>query len=127
MRTTPSTAIERATTLVVACGSLCLLIADDGAAQTLPTASSATGSIVRSAAPQPADRHAESMTVTVVCETPEGKPIAGANVSCFEIETWTGRSRVKAALKTDVAAKAVGRASEIRTLNVGGFPALQHI
>jgi hypothetical protein len=27
----------------------------------------------------------------------------------------------------NVAAKAVGRASEIRTLNVGGFPALQHI
>src|SRR5579885_1478525 len=103
MRTTPSTAMERATTLVVLCGSLCLSIADNCAAQPPAQASPATGGIVRSAAPQPADRHADTITVTVVWETPEGKPIAGAEVTCFEIETWTGRSRVKAVLKTDAA------------------------
>ncbi|HET6328338.1 MAG TPA: carboxypeptidase regulatory-like domain-containing protein [Planctomycetaceae bacterium] len=116
-----------------------------------------TSGISRSVVPQPADRHAETIVLTVVCETPDGKPIVGADVTCFEIDTWTGHSRVKTTLKTDatgtcrfdgvavplpdvsrvlnghstvfcdVAAKAVGRASEVRTLNVGGFPALQHI
>ena len=66
-----------------------------------PSTSPAAGAIVRSVAPQPGDRKAETISVTVVCETPEGRPIAGADVTCFEIETWTGRSRVKAALKTD--------------------------
>jgi hypothetical protein len=142
--------------VVVVCISYRLLPAVHSVAQA-PSTSAAAGAIVRSVAPQPGDRKTETIAVTVVCETPEGRPIAGADVSCFEIETWTGRSRVKAALKTDasgtcrfdgiavplpdvsrvlsghstvfcnVAAKAVGRASEIRTLNVGGFPALQHI
>jgi hypothetical protein len=134
-----------------------LLPAIKGLAQSQSNASSVGGGVARSVAAQPADRKAETITVTVLCETPEGRPIAGADVTCFEIDAWTGRSRVKAALKTDaagtcrfegvtvplpdvsrvlrghstvfcaVAAKAVGRASEIRTLNVGGFPALQHI
>jgi hypothetical protein len=127
-----------------------LLPAIKGLAQSQSNASSVGGGVARSVAAQPADRKAETITVTVLCETPEGRPIAGADVTCFEIDAWTGRSRVKAALKTDaagtcrfegvtvplpdvsrvlrghstvfcaVAAKAVGRASEIRTLNVGG-------
>jgi hypothetical protein len=142
--------------VVAVCISYRLLPAVRTLAQA-PSTSPAAGAIVRSVAPQPGDRKAETISVTVVCETPEGRPIAGADVTCFEIEPWTGRSRVKAALKTDasgtcrfdgiavplpdvsrvlrghstvfcnVAAKAVGRASEIRTLNAGGFPALQHI
>ncbi|HEV3298362.1 MAG TPA: carboxypeptidase regulatory-like domain-containing protein [Planctomycetaceae bacterium] len=144
------------TLVALVCISCCLLPAVHSLAQA-PSTSPAAGAIVRSVAPQPGDRKAETISVTVVCETPEGRPIAGADVTCFEIETWTGHSRVKAVLKTDasgtcrfegvavplpdasrvlrghstvfcnVAAKAVGRASEIRTLNVGGFPALQHI
>src|ERR1700722_2867308 len=157
MRTTPSTAIQRATTLVVLCGSLCLLIADNCAAQARPEASPVPGGIVRSAAPQPADRHADSITVTVVCETPEGKPIGGAEVTCFEIDAWTMQERVEATQKTDatgtcrfngvvlplvdvarvatgnanslcaVAAKAPGRASVVRTLYRQGSPKFQQI
>ena len=134
--------------------SLPFVAADPPAAS--PT-SPVTGGVARSVAPEPADRHAETITLTVVCETPDGKPIAGAEVTCFEIDTWTALSRVKATHKTDaagtcrfegvtvplpdvsrvlrgharifcnVAAKAIGRASVVRTLNVGGFPVLQHI
>lgn len=112
---------------------------------------------MRLAAPQPADRRAESITVTVVCETPEGKPIAGAEVTCFEIDAWTMQERAKATQKTDatgtcrfdgvlaplpdvslavtgtnnslcvVAAKAPGRASVVRTLYRQGSPKFQQI
>ncbi len=112
---------------------------------------------MRSVAPQQADRHTESITVTVVCETPEGKPIAGAEVTCFEIDAWTMQERVKTTQKTDangtcrfegvvvpladvarvavghadrlcaVAAKAPGRASVVRTLDQQGSPKFQQI
>jgi hypothetical protein len=143
--------------LVLVCISCFLLNAGDGPAQSPSNASPAKGAVLRSVAPEPADRKAETITVTVVCETPEGRPIAGTDVTCFEIDTWTARSRVKAQHKTDaagtcrfeaiavpladvsrvvrghssvycqVAARAVGRASVVRTLNVRGFPSLQHI
>jgi beta-lactamase regulating signal transducer with metallopeptidase domain len=143
--------------LAFVCLSHFLLPAISSPAQSPSNASPAKGAVGRSIAPDPADRKAETITVTVVCETPEGRPIAGADVTCFEIDTWTGRARAKATLKTDaagkcrfegiavpladvsrvlrghssvyceVAAKAVGRASEVRTLNERGFPSLQHI
>jgi hypothetical protein len=116
-----------------------------------------TGGVSRSVAPQPADRHVETLTVTILCEAPDGKPIAGAEVTCFEIDAWTRRERAKATHKTDatgtcrfdgvsvpladvsravsgsadrlctVAAKATGRASVVRTLTRRGLPAFQRI
>ncbi len=137
------------------CLSCFLLVAVEATAQSQesPTA----GGVARSVAPEPTDRHAETITVTILCETPDGKPIAGAEVTCYEIDAWTRRERVKATHKTDatgtcrfdgvavpladvsrvvsgsadrlctVAAKATGRASVVRTLDRQGLPAFQRI
>jgi hypothetical protein len=137
------------------CISGLLLVAAEGPAQAPLHETPATGGIARSVAPEPADRHAETITVTILCETPDRKPIAGADVTCFEIDAWTARERMKATRKTDatgtcrfddvaapfpdvsgvvtgqtnalcvVAAKAPGRASVQRTLYRQGRPEFQ--
>src|SRR5580704_5258387 len=137
------------------CISCFLLVAVEGPAWAQSKDSPTTGGVARSVAPEPADRHAETITVTILCEAPDGKPIAGAEVTCFEIDAWTRRERVKATHKTDatgtcrfdgvavpladvsravsgsadwlctVAAKAPGRASVVRTLYRQGQPKFQ--
>jgi hypothetical protein len=137
------------------CISCFLLVAVEGPARAPSMDSPTTGGVARSVAPEPADRHAETFTVTILCEAPDGKPIAGAEVTCFEMDTWTYQERVKATHKTDatgtcrfdgvvvpladvsrvvrgrtddlcaVAAKAPGRASVVRTLSRQGLPKFQ--
>jgi hypothetical protein len=137
--------------------SCVLFAAVDGPPQAPTQTSSVSGGITRSAAPEPGDRHAQTISLTVVCQTPAGEPIAGASVTCFEIDSWTAQARAKTTLHTDatgtcrfqrvvvplgdvsrvvrgtsdvfcdVAAKADGRATSVRTLNERGFPALQHV
>jgi hypothetical protein len=139
------------------CISCFLLVAVGGPSQAQSKDSPTTGGVARSVAPEPADRRAETITVTIVCEAPDGKPIAGAEVTCFEFDAWTRRERVKATHKTDatgtcrfdgvavpladvsravsgsadrlctVAAKATGRASVVRALTRQGLPAFQRI
>jgi hypothetical protein len=139
------------------CISCFLLVAVEGPARAPSMDSPTTGGVARSVAPEPADRHAETFTVTILCEAPDGEPIAGAEVTCFEIDAWTRRERAKATHKTDatgrcrfdgvavpladvsrvvsgnadsvctVAAKATGRASVVRTLARQGLPAFQRI
>jgi hypothetical protein len=140
------------TCLYAACS---LFAAVDGPPQGPTQSLSVAGGITRSVAPEPGDRHAEMITVTILCERPDGKPIAGADVTCFEIDSWTAQERVKATHKTDatgtcrfdevaapfpdvsgavtgqtnalcvVAAKAPGRASVHRTLYRQGRPEFQ--
>jgi hypothetical protein len=137
------------------CISCFLLVAVAGPSRAQSKDSPTTGGVARSVAPEPADRHAETITVTILCEAPDGKPIAGAEVTCFEMNTWTFQERVKATHKTDatgtcrfdgvavpladvsrvvrgraddlctVAAKAPGRASVVRTLSRQGLPKFQ--
>jgi hypothetical protein len=137
------------------CISCFLLVAVEGPARVQSKDSPTTGGVVRSVAPEPADRHAETFTVTILCEAPDGKPIAGAEVTCFEFDAWTRRERAKVTHKTDatgtcrfdgvavplsdvsravsgsadrlctVAAKAAGRASVVRTLTRQGLPKFQ--
>jgi hypothetical protein len=73
--------LSLAALLVFASIASALPLAADGPAQSPPHASPVTGGVARSVASEPADRHAETITLTVVCETPEGKPIAGADAS----------------------------------------------
>jgi hypothetical protein len=139
------------------CISCFLLVAVAGPSRAQSKDSPTMGGVARLVAPEPADRHAETITVTILCETPDGKPIAGAEVTCFEFDAWTRHERVKATHKTDatgtcrfdgvavpladvsrvvsgsadrlctVAAKATGRASVVRTLDRQGLPAFQRI
>ncbi|HEV8001842.1 MAG TPA: hypothetical protein VGP63_18290 [Planctomycetaceae bacterium] len=109
-----------------------------------------TGGVSRSVAPLPSDQKHEAIDLTLRCETPDGKPVVGADVTCFEIDTWTAETRAKANRKTDaagtcrfdgvavpladvggvlrgrpdlfccVAIKAAGRASVVRGLGIHG-------
>jgi len=137
------------------CISCFLLVAVEATTHAQSQESPTAGGVARSVAPEPADRHAETIAVTILCQTPDGKPIAGAEVTCFELDTWTFQERVKTTHKTDatgtcrfdgvavpladvsrvvrgsaddlctVAAKAPGRASVVRTLYRQGQPKFQ--